>query len=257
MKNIIILFVCVILFFAGCSRVDKETSSHGAPVSPFFNEEQKTSTERKNENTRFLIENTAQNSISIALPVSESLTGSHNLLMETFVCEKIEDICDKEFTLTKAQTGLSEAERLCTDYYIDLSGSISYQSADTISVVFEGILNLKGTAHPTHLFFTLNFNPKTTEIISFLDRYVLDDELYGDFATQAQANILEQTDGQWPAGWGTFSETLCSKERFLEEVASGEICFYYTEDRIGFSYEVPFALGNHMEVELPYSCFDR
>lgn len=64
--------------------------------------------------------------------------------------------------------------------------------------------------------------------------------------------ILEETGGVWPEGWESFSEILCSKETFLDGLngKNSEIEWYYTENGIAFSYSVPFALGNHKEVEL-------
>lgn len=233
------LLLCIALLFAGCTDTDKKDSKTDPPPP--------------GETTYFFIESTEENSISIELPQSW-LTNEQKLLIESFVSEKLTSICGQTFNLSKSDTGLPDAERVYSNYYVDLSVARAYRSDHITSFVFEGMLNQKGAAHPMHLFFALNFNPATNEIIAFTDRYVLDETLYNIFATQAQADLLEQMNGQWPTGWGSFSETLCSKEDFLSGMATGdEFCFYYTAQGIGISYPVPFALGNHIEVELPYT----
>ena len=90
------------------------------------------------------------------------------------------------------------------------------------------------------------------DIINFSSRHIIDDELYNEFAKQGEKQILEETGGDWPKEWGSFSEMFCSKEKFFDWLnnKTTEIEWYYTDDGIGFSYSVIHALGDHKEVEL-------
>lgn len=101
-----------------------------------------------------------------------------------------------------------------------------------------------------HLFLSLNFNPKTMNIVDFTSRHTIDDELYNKFAQQGEKQFLEECGGKWPEGLSNFSEDLCSKEDFYDGLKNDSINWYYTENGIGFSYLVPYALGNHKEVEI-------
>ncbi len=249
MKRIFfILLICISLLLSGCDfeNKDNSTSSSSADKTPSLPDE------NTDENLRFLIETTSQNSISIAIPISDTFTDAQDLFIDNFVSEKIESICDKNFTLRSSETDLVESERLYTDYYIDITGKISHQSTDIISIIFEGMLNQKDAAHPIHLLFTLNFHPETLKTVSLSDRYILDETLYQAFAQQAKADIRAQAGGQLPEDF--ISEMICSKDSFLDGLATeDEFCYYYTENKVGFSYPVSFALGGHIEVELSYS----
>jgi len=56
-----------------------------------------------------------------------------------------------------------------------------------------------------------------------------------------------------PESWGTFSETICSKERFINGMTIGdEFSYYYTKNGVVISYPVVHALGDHKEVEISY-----
>lgn len=130
---------------------------------------------------------------------------------------------------------------------------ITCQREDLLSIVFEGLYNDRTAAHPMHLFFTLNIEPQSGETITFSDRYAIDDALYETFAACAERDITENAGGTWPEGWGTFSDTICDKDSFLNGMRTSlDFSVFFTEEGVGISYPVPYALGDHMEVILPY-----
>lgn len=210
-----------------------------------------------NENF-FLIQETDETLISIMIPQIYAIHEDNMPLIKKFVVSKMEDICGGNLCLTESETDVKGDIKNYSDYYIKVNSKISYNSNDLISIVFEGIVNKKATAHPYHLFFTFNFNPKTQKQVAFSDMYILDEKLYNIFSQQAEKNILEQTDGVWPEGWDSFSQELCSKEKFLNGlIAVDEIYWYHIKNGIGISYPVPYALGDHKEVEIPDELLEK
>lgn len=172
--------------------------------------------------------------------------------MTDFLLLKLYEISGENFKLINSERAIKNNNQNYTDYYITIESKTSYASDDIISIVFRGFLNKKSAAHPMHLFFALNFDPRTMSVVDFSSRHIIDDALYNEFVKQGEKEILDKTGGIWPEGWDSFSEMLCSKETFFDGLngKNSEIEWYYTENGIGFSYSVPFALGNHREVEL-------
>lgn len=246
MKNhFLLILIYVLLTFTGCSYTNKNSSQITISKSEA---DEKTQTK-----SRFLIEDTEENLISLQNPSTEELNEKNTLLIEDFIQSKIKAFCGETFQLIQTKKDITNKNRDYSNYYIEVNFKISYISEDLVSVIFEGFLNKKETAHPYHLFFDFNFNPKTSKPVAFSERYFIDDALYDAFSQQAEKNILEQCDGQWPSGWKSFSEQLCPKDKFLEGIEKEETFYWYhTQNGVGFSYPVVFALGDHMEVELPY-----
>jgi len=140
-----------------------------------------------------------------------------------------------------------------SEYYMELDGRIEFENEEIYSIVFEGLCNYKNSAHPMHMFFTLNIDKKSGERLLFADKYDVNEDLYELFSAYAQADIDEIV------GEGVISvkDMLCPYDRFVEAIAEEMIvCTYYTDDNIGISYEVNFAMGGHIEVEIPIEEFE-
>ena len=140
-------------------------------------------------------------------------------------------------------------------HMVDLTGETTYRSDSLVSVIFQGMISYKQASHPNHVFFSINFDPRTLEQVPFGSLHTIDAELYQAFAKVGEQNILEECGGDWPENFGEFSEVFCSQENFIEGLQencplSSRVYYYYTEDGIGFSYSVVHALGGHKEVEL-------
>ncbi len=200
----------------------------------------------------YLIEENDQNQISIKLPDDREYTSEQNKFIGDFVAQRLYAMTGENFDLIISSTDIKEPNKDYANYNISIEARTTYASDDMISVVFEGSLNKKSAPHPTRPFFTLNFNPATKEIIKFETINTIDDELYQKFATQGKQNILDECGGVWPEEFDSFEETLCSKETFFDGLKgnTNSINWYYTQEGIGFSYEVVHALGDHKEVEI-------
>ena len=204
------------------------------------------------EESGYLIEENDQNQISIMLPDDREYTAEQNEFIGDFAAQKLSAMTGENFDLVSSSTDIKEPNKDYSNYNISIEGRTTYASDDMISVVFAGSLNKKTAPHPSSVFFTLNFNPATNEIIKFESLHTIDDALYQKFATQGKQNILNECDGVWPEEFDSFEETLCSKEKFFDGLKgnTNSINWYYTNGGIGFSYEVIHAIGDHKEVEI-------
>lgn len=185
--------------------------------------------------------------------------------------EEEKEYCRKEIStwfkeMTDVEIPLAFSERSqkpdlnhYEQYLVDLSGKAVYRSEQMVSVIFQGMVNLKSAAHPMHVFFSINYDPNTLKTISFSDLHEVTNELYLAFSSEGEKAIREENGGAWPQGLGSFSEVFCSKDSFVKGLASDcpaheRVYYYYTEhETIGFSFSTEHALGGHREVTLPRS----
>lgn len=210
----------------------------------------------ENAETVYLVENSEENVICVAypkLPLPEREAANHEI--EDFVQEKIAEICLlTDYNLSASTKKLSETTADYQNTYLSMDYRITYCTEDLISIVFEGLYHYKKAAHPMHLLFTLNMNPASGNRLAFADRYAVDEDLYEIFAAQAETDISEDAGGTWPKEWGTFSETICGKSDFLTGLsAEKDFHVFYTTEGVGISYPVPYSMGDHLEVTLPYT----
>lgn len=244
-KKLLVILFGIFLMLFNCSCIKKENISKYSSSEIFISSKTK---------PIYLLEENEKNLISIKLPTDYKFNNTQIEFMTDFLLLKLYEISGENFKLINSEKSIKNDNQNYTDYYITIDSKTSYASDDIISIVFRGFLNKKSAAHPMHIFFALNFDPRTMSVVDFSSRHIIDDALYNEFASQAEKQILEENEGKWPENLGAFSETLCPKECFFEGLKSEEYDFlinwYYTETSIGFSYSVPFALGNYKVVEL-------
>lgn len=235
MKKIILMVLVFLLLISACNYRDPASSG------------------LDDLSHRYLIVNTGENQISVQVP----RTGNDavDTLVQTQVREYFSRLCAEDFLFSYTETSnlspIQEANY--TNFYINVQYSVAYSTPEIYSIVFSGILNRKNAAHPVHVFFTVNIDPETGEQLYLKDMFAVDQNMYEIFSSYAEEEIILSA-GKWPAGWGSFSEELCSEDAFISGFQD-EIAFfsYYTSEGLGISYPVPYVLGNHREVIIPYT----
>ena len=257
-KIFLILSILALLFLNACA--DSENDSAKTANSNDTHTNSSGENTNANEETKyvFLVDNADKNTISIQIPlVKDGSEQQLNFIVNT-IKEKLKSFSGEDFDLTVSETDITNKNDIDNEnlsgYYIVAQSEISYESEDMVSMIFEAHFNKSGTAHPTDWFFAINYNPKTLENIAFSDNYSVDEGLYNVFAQHAEKALLESFDGEWPDGWDSFSEMLCSKDSFLQGMKTEkEFAYYYTNEGVGISYPINHALGDHKEVVIPFA----
>lgn len=236
------LLVCCILF--GCSNTNTYTPSN--------------STESTNASTPgpttvgYLIQENAENVISFPIPSGKSMSAEEVTFIQNFVQNKLLGMTGETINLTPSNEDVKNKDQEYSLYSILMESRLTYENDTHISIVFNGLLNRKGSAHPINWQFALNYNPQTLQIIPFPEKYTVNTQLYITFADLAEKAIREELEGVLPAGWDTFREPIPSEEAFLDGMlAEFDFCYYLQENEVVISYPVPFALGDHKEVVIP------
>lgn len=120
----------------------------------------------------------------------------------------------------------------------DTRGSIQFCSQNFVSAVFETDFMAEGAAHPSKSLRTVNYDLKKGKAVAFGGLLVDNEAL----CKAADAAVKQQ-----------LSKEL--QEYFTPQVLKDSLTqaeVYFTEDRTVVSFTVLYALGDHVEVSIPY-----
>jgi len=166
-----------------------------------------------------------------------------------------------EYSATINEMIKQEALRVLDAYEIDvpeeerLSLEIDYEiklkTDDLISIVFEGLGYIQGTAHPNNFFYTLNIDAKTAKKVRLADRVTVDDSFI-QAVYQAARDIPE------PEIYDAFMNSYEDKDALLQRLYDADGSDDWPQGTSAFSYFTPTSVGVslpigtfHVEIEVP------
>ena len=201
----------------------------------------------------FLIEDSKENLISIQLPEAYKDDQETEQFIEEFILSKIKTFTTHDFKPIQANEMGIDFDKEYSNYRIQIESEIKLKSDTLVSIVFYGMINKWDTAHPNHVFFSLNFHPDTYEIVKFEDKYEINEESYNLFRKKLDERMSDLCGDSWADMRDDFLNFWFSEETFKREFKNeNNSCAYYTETTLGLSLEVNFAIGGHIEFEVPY-----
>lgn len=201
----------------------------------------------------YLTEETDKNLISVQVP----LVGIANQqTVNTFIKEQVYNelrrwLLPEEYNLKESATPIENiSERMDpSEYsaqYLHISSRLSFESEEFISIVFTGKYNLKSAAHPNDVFFSINVDVRSVERVGVADVCTVDDTLYNAFLQYANSDRITRDE--------LMSLNVFKKDTFIEGLTQEPkkgFYSYFTPTHIGISYPVVYALGDHVEAEIP------
>lgn len=222
----VLLFFCVLILSVGCGGQVKPredvTSARGAE----YQITNQTYTDKK---------------VVIKYP---QITG----LSDNSVQSKINEIIKNDALEVGKGYSDTDAVTITIDY------KIMCQSARIISIVYSGIRDPKGAAHPTNEFYTTNIDMKTVNKLRLKDIVNIDDTFIEKLK---KGTVIHASPGE-----GTLGEVLEGRDMSVSALQSADvhdnkenrlgIYSYFTSDSLGFSVQGNHAIGDHSEVELKY-----
>ena len=229
MKKIIVLTLClaILIAMAGCGTT--------ANVTPKTELTDPTESQQTSQAKWYLTQLTDDCAASVELP---------DFILEDDALKQL--VFDSVFSLALSNTDLTVEPSDCL-YYLDLSCRVTYEHEDFVSIVFEGLYNMKTAAHPVNLLFSLNINRYTNERVMLKDIWPLDDVFYDTYRSLAQAALTTKF------GEDISIDDLLKKDSLLNGLQTEkEYCVYYTQSGMVISIPVIYALGDHFETEIPY-----
>ncbi len=239
--RLVCVFVCVLLV-GGCAAPSPGGESHPQSTD-------------HSEDGNFLVKLDGTDKIVLQFPPVDRENPTADTLIKDYVCGVLNTMTDTSFALTQTQRAPTQGddwyENGYTDYAIRLDSRVIRRGDTLVSIVFEGMMNNRSAAHPTPLFFTLNYDPQMNKTIAFTDVYDLNDSLYLSFLQKIKEKMSAGEVGQ--AIDESFFSEYCSQDDFNREMTRKDVYLYYfTETGFSVGFPVPHAVGDYVEVEIPH-----
>ena len=216
-----------------------------------------------------ITENNKTNENGIQNDLKVSPKNSYKIVDETYDNNKgtkinypqITDLSDAE-----KQKGLNEIiknEALKgNNYYKDVDGDVTIdinykivcQEPELISIIYSGVGNVSGAAHPSNLFYTTNLDITNRKSLRLNDIVNIND----DFVNMLINGSFKAVNSKYEAEYKSEINMLTLedwKKRLLAADPSdkmGSEFSYMTKDSLGISIGVMHALGDHTEFEIKY-----
>ncbi len=215
----------------------------------------------------YAAETTDYRHITYAYPVfpdNDAVNASVKTYTEKLICEQIEGAWSPEEEIPAAEIQFDLPECPVQDedtmLFIDMDVTVTRMDDAYISLFYEGLFNVKGTAHPTSLPEGLILDAETGEILHLSDLYKVDEAFaefvcgyFSEHGAEQHAQKLGVSAEEIPAE--LFTKT---PERMLEWLLHYDNPYttttvFLTADGLGFTFPVSHAVGDYMEIEIPYA----
>lgn len=255
--------LCVGLVLIGTMAITLSCSGKSSDSSKVVMANNSISTESSITENNKINKNSAQSNFE---PASQ---GSYKIVSKTYDNNKgtkisypqISDLSDAE-----KQKGLNEIiknEALKgNNYYKDVDGEVTIdinykivcQEPELLSIIYSGVGNVSGAAHPSNLFYTTNLDITNRKNLRLNDIVNIND----DFINMLINGGFKAVNSEYEAEYKSEINMLTLEEwkkRLLAADPSdkmGSEFSYMTKDSLGISIGVIHALGDHAEFEIKY-----
>ncbi len=138
---------------------------------------------------------------------------------------------------------------------LEIDYAITLKDEKMMSVVFFGVGNRMGSAHPNRVFYTVNINLKSAEKV-YLKDIVKDIDKLRHIIENKNFTFKMYSDSETEE-WFSVNELIHLEELERCDCSGSGLYAYLTENALGISFSVPYAIGNHHEFEIAYVDLDE
>ncbi|ROR23416.1 uncharacterized protein DUF4163 [Mobilisporobacter senegalensis] len=167
-----------------------------------------------------------------------------------------------ELIKERALKVLNDYEGYTDKLTLDIAYDIKYKDAGLLSVAFMGVGYVEGGAHPSNIFYTANIDMKDGKILKLSDVFKINEKFIqklkkGKYVPYESDLKLENEIIANELNMYS-NDNLISYLKKADEVKNNELYAfsYFTKDSLGVSINVPYAIGDHMELEIKYKELD-
>lgn len=159
-----------------------------------------------------------------------------------------------EIIKNEALKGINYYKDVDGDVTIDINYKIVCQEPELLSIIYSGVGNISGAAHPSNLFYTTNLDITNKKNLRLTDIVNIDDDLVNmlinggfkavnsDYESEYKSSINMLTLGDWKK----MLQAADPSDKMGSEFS------YMTKDSLGISLGVIHALGDHAEFQIKY-----
>jgi hypothetical protein len=130
---------------------------------------------------------------------------------------------------------------------LDITYQIALSTPDTLSINYSGLGYIEGAAHPNKIFYTTNIDIRTGERLHLVDLVTIDDDFVSSFINGAFKYA-----GPLKSEYKDDIFINNDLDDFINADHNNGIYSYLTEDSLGISLPVAYALGGYALYEIPY-----
>lgn len=120
------------------------------------------------------------------------------------------------------------------NYNLEVDYKIMLANGKALSIIYEGLFYSFGAAHPEKVFYTVNVDLENLSLVKI-----------EELLSNQQLENLHNMD--WKFANGVEEPEIDEAKRLIKDYRKE---YYLTENGLGFSVEVPFAFGGHIEYEI-------
>ena len=137
---------------------------------------------------------------------------------------------------------------------VEIDYSVSYSDPNLISIVYSGVGNVVGAAHPSNLFYTSNLRMSTGESIRLADFLDINEDVVNQLIGGKFQPVNKELAALYAEELGFFPADEWVKKLMAAD-PQNEIGFeysYFTHESLGISVGVTHVGGDHAEFEISY-----
>ncbi len=137
---------------------------------------------------------------------------------------------------------------------VEVDYRVSYSDLNLISIVYSGVGNVVGAAHPSNLFYASNLRMSTGESIRLTDFIEINEDVLNKLVNGAFQPVNKELSALHTEELGLFPAEEWGKRLMGAdpEAEIGSEYSYFTEKSLGISLGVTHVGGDHAEYEIPY-----
>lgn len=166
-------------------------------------------------------------------------------LPDTNIQSKANDLLEND-----SQFILNNWESL-EDLNIDLAYDATFAGSDIFSVRYLGLVSVKDAAYPLNSIYSTNINLKDGKKIALKDIIEINTNLVEKFKSGKYQPYIDDLNLEEV---GALQDVLSSLDanQLIEQFKNNKVVYYFTDEALVLSAEVPHAVGDHIEMAISY-----
>ena len=195
--------------------------------------------------------------------------GSYKIVSETYDNNKgtkisypqISDLSDAEKQKELNEIIKNEALK-GNNYYKDVDGEVTIdikykivcQEQELLSIIYSGVGNVSGAAHPSNLFYTTNLDITNRKNLKLNDIVNINDDFVNKLINGSFKAVNSEYEAEYKSEINMVTLEDWKKNLLAADPSDkmGSEFSYMTKDSLGISIGVMHALGDHTEFEIKY-----
>lgn len=134
---------------------------------------------------------------------------------------------------------------------IDMDYEVTFTGSDIFSSKYLGLVSAKDAAYPTNIFYTVNVNLKDGTKIELKDIINIDNSLIEKFKNGVYKPYSDDLNLEEAGALQDVLDSIDNND-MISQLENGEAAFYFDDETLVLSMQVPHVVGDHIEMGIYY-----